>query len=183
MESHTAVNSRAARGQSGTLHDMRVVAILIALALAGPAAAAITFVQELGTQSAKSSGTVLTLTLGTTVPVGDTVIVSFAMNPNGGSVTCADSSANSWTVDADVQLGSGIGGVRAVVCSSRLTTALASGSSITVHHPNTTERGMSASVFAGLRANALDRMASGTGSDTHPVTPATAPTTVADELL
>src|SRR5262245_35580383 len=163
-----------------------VGAVLALCAL--PAQAAISFVQALGTAQA-NSGSTLSITLGpaVTVPVGDTIIVSFAMNPRGapGDVQCSDSGANLWHVDGDVTRGSAIDGVRAVTCSTRVTTALGTGDSITVSHPaNADERGMTATEFSGLRANALDRAATGVGiDDPSPLTAMTAATTIGDELL
>ena len=164
------------------------VAALAILALSSlQASAAISFVRALGTNQS-SSGDTLSITLGAAVPVGDTIIVSFAMNPRTSGpndVNCSDSRGNTWTVDGDVIRGSGIDGVRAVACSTRVGTALASGDSITVHHPsNAGERAMSASEFSGLRSSGLDQSATGVGIDTaSPLTAATAATTVPNELV
>ena len=59
------------------------------------ASAAISFVRALGTNQA-NSGDLLSITLTSDVPVGDTIIISFAMNPRGsvGDVQCSDTRAN-----------------------------------------------------------------------------------------
>jgi hypothetical protein len=151
------------------------------------ASAAISFVRALGTNQA-STGDSLSIPLTSDVPVRDTIIISFAMNPrttgpNDGS--CTDSRGNTWTVDGDVIRGSGIDGVRSATCSTWVSAALASGDSITMHHPsNSDERAMSASEFSGLRSNGLDRSATGVGIDTAtPLTMATAATTIPNELV
>src|SRR5206468_1698675 len=83
-------------------------ALLALVLLAGPATseaqAAIAFVQNVGFDGTTVPGTSISVTLhGTTsVAVGDTVIVSFVMDPSAGAVSCADSGGNSYSVDADV---------------------------------------------------------------------------------
>ena len=106
--------------------------ILVALALAAPQAAhAIAFVQNLGTAAiGNPSGTTLPFTLTTAVPAGDTVIVSFAVDPKTGAVSCADSKGNAYVADVDVTNGSGTSGTRAVVLRAAVTTALAVGGTV-----------------------------------------------------
>src|SRR5881392_2818485 len=114
---------------------------------------------------------------------GDTVIVTFAMDPSAGAVSCADSGGNSYSLDADVTNGSGTSGVRTVIFSAFINTALGNQDTITVTHPLATSKAVSVNEFSGLRASALDRTASATGNDTTPATSATAVTTQPDELL
>src|SRR5262249_23927178 len=135
------------------------------------------------------SGSSLSITIaaGVTVPVADTIIVSFAMNPRGAAcdVQCSDSRGNAWTADGDITRGSAIDGVRAVTCSTRVTTALVAGDTITGSTPSNADgRGLPAKGSSGLGANALARLATGVGVNTDsPLTNPTATTTLADELL
>ena len=117
--------------------------VLLALVLVvGPAAseakAAIAFVKNVGTASSKTLGTTLAVTLaaGVNVPAGDSVFVTFAMDPGAGPVSCADSKGNVYSNDADVTNGSLTSGVRTLVFSAPMTTALAPGDTITVTTPS-----------------------------------------------
>src|SRR5438552_3456823 len=163
--------------------------LLALVLLAGPAGsearAAIAFVHNVGTNGNTVPGTSLSITLqgATNVAVGDTVIVTFAMDPSAGSVSCADSRGNSYGLDADVTNGSGTSGVRTVIFSAFVNTALGNQDTITVTHPLATSKAVSVDEFSGLRASALDRTPSATGNETTPATSATAVTTQPDELL
>src|SRR6266571_5815100 len=86
------------------------------------------------------------------VAAGNTVIVTFAMDPASGTVTCSDSANNSYSVDASVMNGtSGTGiGVRTVVCAARISTALVGSDVITVTHPSVAAKTMSINEFTGL---------------------------------
>src|SRR5919198_6203076 len=113
---------------------------------ASEAQAAIAFVKNVGTNGSTTTGT----TLGVTVPVGgvqagDTLIVTFAMDPQSGTVSVADSKGNAYTSNADVQRGgNGSGnGVRTVVLSAPVTKALTAGDLITVTHPSVAARAVS----------------------------------------
>src|SRR2546426_1809021 len=163
---------------------------LLALVLfAGPASsearAAIAFVQNVGTNGNTIPGTSLAVPIhgSNGVAVGDSVIVTFVMDPSAGAVSCADSGGNSYSLDADVTNGSGTSGVRTVIFSAFVNTALGNQDTITVTHPLATSKAVSVNEFSGLRASALDRTASATGNDTTPATSATAVTTQPDELL
>src|SRR5262249_39694319 len=105
--------------------------LLATLLLLGPIAseahAAIAFLKTVGTNNSKTLGTSLAVTLaaGVSVPAGHTLIVSFATDPGaGGAVTCADNRGNVYTKDADVTNGTLTTGVRAVVFSAPIATAL-----------------------------------------------------------
>ena len=131
-------STEAARRAMATL----ALTVLLALA-ASEAHAGIAFVQSLGTNASQSSGTSIAVTLTAAVAAGDTVIVTFAMDPATGTVTCADTKGNTYTADADVTNGSGTSGVRTIVFSAPVTTALVSGNTITVTHPTATARAAS----------------------------------------
>ncbi len=157
------------------------IALLLGI-VASEAPAAINHVKDLGTAGDNTAGaTSLSLTLTAGAAVDSTVIVSFAMDPSAGAVNCSDTQGNTYTVDADVPNGSTTTGVRAVVCSSLLGTALVAADQITVTHPATAARAMSASEFAGMTG--VDRTATATGLSTSPNSGTTATTTTADELL
>jgi len=69
-------------------------ALAFLLALSPSAAAAIALVKNLGTNGNTTSGKTLAINPSSTVAVGDTVIVTFAMDPDSGTVSCADSKGN-----------------------------------------------------------------------------------------
>jgi hypothetical protein len=119
------------------------------------------------------------------VALGNTVIVTFAMDPATGTVSCADTKGNTYTKDADVQNGtSGSGtGVRTVVFSAPITTALVSGNTITVTFPSVTAKAVSANEFSGLVSAALDKTATATGATTSMSSGNSASTAQANELL
>src|SRR3989441_5535079 len=164
-------------------------ALLAFVLLAGPARseaqAAIAFVQNVGVGGNTVAGTSVSVTLqgSVSVAVGDTLIVTFVMDPAAGAVSCADSRGNSYSVDADVTNGSGTSGVRTVVCSASVATALGNNDTITVTHPLATSNALSVNEFSGLRASALDKTAGATGNSTTPASGATALTAQPDELL
>jgi len=84
------------------------------------------------------AGTTLTISP-VTAAMGNTIFVLFAMDPASGSVTVIDSKGNTYTQDKDVTNGSGTSGVRTLVFSARVTTAL-SGDTITITHPSAKAR-------------------------------------------
>src|SRR5262245_34929582 len=149
------------------------------------AEAAIALVQTVGGTATKTTGTSLAVTVAAPgVTAGDTLTISFAMDPAAGAVTCADTKGNTYSVDADVTNGSGTTGVRALILSARVTTALVAGDTITITHPSVDARVMSVNEFSGLRATGrLDRTATATGSSTNLSAGPTAVTSQPDELL
>ena len=76
-------------------------ALLALVLLAGPARseaqAAIAFVKNVGVGGTTVAGTSISVTLqgSVSVAVGDTLIVTFVMDPAAGAVSCADSRGNS----------------------------------------------------------------------------------------
>ena len=100
------------------------MALAFLLALSPSAGAAIALVKNLGTNGNTTSGKTLAINPSSTVAVGDTVIVTFAMDPDSGTVSCADSKGNTYSKDADKTNGSGTSGVRTVIFSAPVTTAL-----------------------------------------------------------
>ena len=65
------------------------------------------------------------------------------MDPSAGAVSGADRGGNSYSVDADVTNGSGTSGVRTVVCSATVATALGPNNTITVTYPLATSKALS----------------------------------------
>jgi len=117
------------------------VLALCAALFAAPAAAQIAFVKNINVASSKTSGTSLAITVPVAgVAVGNSIIVSFAMDPATGTVSRTDTASNSYAVDRDQLNGSGTSGVRAVILSAHNVTALASGDTITCTHPSVAAR-------------------------------------------
>src|SRR5262245_4635013 len=169
------------RGRPGVCAGL--VASLVLL-VAGGARAAITTPTLVGSLGVQTTGTTLAVTnAGATIPVGSTVIVTVAMNPVAGTISCADSAGNTYSLDVNATNGSGTDGVRAALFSTRVTSAIPTGGTITVTHPSDDRRAMVVMQTAGLLSpNPLDQTANGTGSGTV-VSSGNVTTTVADELL
>ncbi|TMA66325.1 MAG: hypothetical protein E6J69_11085, partial [Deltaproteobacteria bacterium] len=148
------------------------------------AAAAIALVRNLGATGSGATGTTIAVTVPAGgVPAGHTVIVTVALDPAAGAVSCSDSKGNTYTKDLDVTRGSGTDGVRTVVCSAAIRTALAAGNTVVATHPSVIARAVNAAEFSGFLTPALDRSASATGATTTLSSGATAVTTQAAELL
>ncbi|MEA2079023.1 MAG: C25 family peptidase propeptide domain-containing protein, partial [Pseudomonadota bacterium] len=151
---------------------------------AGPAAAAIQKVQDLGTNNSKAATTTLSVTLSSGVTNGNSVIISFAADDGGGTVTCADDvvPGNTYNVDVDV---TSTNNVRTVIISAHNVSGLVSGKTITVTLSSSgLARAMSVTEFSGLvTSSTLDQTKSSTGTGTAPSSTATASTTFAHELL
>lgn len=152
---------------------------------ANQAFAAIAFVKNIGVASSTATGTTLSVTVPTAgVAAGTSIIVSLAMNPSAGSVSCTDTRLNSYTIDRDITSGSGTTGVRTVILSAHNVLSLSSGNAITCTHPSVTARALSANAFSGLASmSARDKAAATTGSSTVPFSGSTPTTTQPSELL
>src|SRR5207249_1995537 len=100
-----------------------------------------------------------------------------------GSVTYADSKGNTYTKDADFTNGSGTSGVRTVVFSAPVTTALVNGNTITVTYPTATAKAVSVNEFSGLATAAFDKTASAKNTSTTPSSGSTATISQPVELL
>src|SRR5213593_1963959 len=144
---------------------------------------AVCWLQDLGANGNENAGTTISITpLAGSVAVGHGVIVSVAMDPDSGAVSCADSGGNTYNLDADQINGSGTTGVRTLIFSTRVTTALASGDAIILTFQNAiVAKAVSAAEFYGIVA--LDQTATAIGNSITPSSGLTAPTTSADELL
>lgn len=122
----------------------------------------------LGTNNTKTTGTTLAITTTNAVAAGESVAVALAMDPAAGTVSCADSAGNTYTVQDQVTNGSGTSGIRLVVLAAHNAGAMAAGGTITVTHPSCAARAVSAASF--LLDGAGQKVASGTasGSSTAP---------------
>src|SRR5437762_2539086 len=160
------------------------LALLFGLA-ASEAHAGIAFVKNIGTATGSSSGgTSITITLaaGVSVAAGNSIIVSFVGPDLSGTYSATDSAGNSYGVNAS---GARAGTVRTVVLSAHNVNALASGNTITVTFPSTSNRrAVTADEFSGLaKTGTFDQSHTGNGSSTAPDSGFTATTAQAAELL
>jgi hypothetical protein len=139
------------------------------------------FIESVGTANDKTTGTTLSTGAGSLNQVaGSVVVVAFAMDPAAGTVSCADTQGNTYTLDKDVTNGSGTSGVRLCVFRSKLTTALTGPETITVTHPSCAARTMFAALF-DMGAIVVDAAsADATGSSGAPSATAAA---TADNVL
>src|SRR5436309_760918 len=159
------------------------LALLFGLA-ASEARAGIAFVKNIGTATGNNTGTSITITLaaGVSVAAGDSIIVSFVGPDLSGTYGATDSTGNSYSVNAS---GARAGTVRTVVLSAHNVKALASGNTITVTFPSTSNRrAVTADEFSGLaKTGTLDQSLTGNASSTAPDSGFTATTAQAAELL
>src|SRR5205809_4900063 len=159
------------------------LALLFGLA-ASEARAGIAFVKNIGTATGNNTGTSITITLaaGVSVAAGNSIIVSFVGPDLSGTYGATDSAGNSYGVNAS---GARAGTVRTVVLSAHNVNALASGNTITVTFPSTSNRrAVTADEFSGLaKSGTFDQSHTGNGSSTAPDSGFTATTAQAAELL
>lgn len=139
--------------------------------------ATVSFVQEIGAAeswgfypppppSAFPDGQ-LWIDVATPIQAGNRILVSVAMDPVPGTVTCTDGQDNPYTIDADVTSGAIGSGVRTVVCSGYVRSEVPVADKILVVHPVAAiARSMTATEFAGLAGPSLavDALAVGSGS-------------------
>src|SRR5689334_19633406 len=177
------------------LLDRRIASLIAAVVLtlgATRAEAAPALVKNVGVNNSLTAGTSIAVTVPAAgVAAGNTIIVTFAMDagptPVAGDVTCADNGvpANTYTKNADVRNGTGTSGVRTVVFSAPVTTALAAGKTITVSFPSTTAKAVSVNEFSRLVApTPADQSGTATGATNAPsATTSPNATTQAEELV
>jgi hypothetical protein len=137
---------------------------------------------SIGQANSITSNTFLSVTVPAGgVAAGNTIIVSFAMDSNAGTVSVADTKSNSYSKDADVLNSNG---VRTLVFSAPVTTALVAGNTITVTYPATVSKAVSIYSVSGLvSASRVDKTSTGTGTNAAPSSGNTLATTQASELL
>jgi prepilin-type N-terminal cleavage/methylation domain-containing protein len=145
-------------------------------------------VTNIGINSSISTGsTTLSVTVpaGMTIAVGNIIIVSFALDPTVSAVTIADSKSNVYSNDANVTNGASGSGVRTIMFSAPVTTALVAGNTITVTFPSSiASKAISACYVSSLiSASRVDKTQNNTGNSTGPSSGATATTTQASEVI
>jgi hypothetical protein len=142
-----------------------------------------TFVRRLGeSHNNITDRTQTSLSLMAQVDAGDSIIVTFAMDPVDGEVSCSDSQGNVYSQDADSsRVGSRRRGVRVVVCAAHGVRALGLGDEIVVDHPRTRSQALSASEFRNV--DMLDRKRAGRSRSKFPNSGQTAMTTAPHELV
>ena len=139
-------------------------------------------IQTLGSSGNEIPGTTVSITLAGGAASRHTVIVTVAMDPAASGVSCADSRGNAYSLDADKRNGSGLTGVRSLVFSAPLTTALQAGDKITVSLGSAVAaKAISAAEFAGI--GSVDKTASAIGNSVSPSSGLTSPTAQPYELL
>ncbi len=130
------------------------------------------------------STTLQSSTFSQAVAIGNTIIVTLAMDPNSGGVTLADSKGNTYTKDADVTNGSGTSGVRTLVFSARVTVALTTSDRVTATFgTSTAAKAISVHSVSGLVSVATDKTSTAIGNSSSPSSGNTATTSQPDELL
>src|SRR5579885_1868059 len=178
-------------GRSGHMPEhsvaaaLRVTMLAALVALAGgslPAEGSITLAQAISTSTTPAAGTSITVPVPASgVAAGDTVVLAFAMRDTGTAIAATDSRGNPYTLAVEAD---DAGLVRTAILSAPVMTALMAGDTITVSHPLTTARALSAVAFAGVAVPApLDRTATGAGTGTTPATAPTAATSYPEELV
>lgn len=145
-------------------------------------------VTNIGSAQLKTTTGTTALTVTAAVPVGATIVISFAINPfNTNAITAADNAtggSNVYTQRVAAVQGSGTTGVRTVILTAPVLRALSVGNIITITHPSTTNIARAASAIAvtGLdNTSAFD--ATGTAQGSTGTTFQGQVTTVADETL
>ena len=162
------------------------LAILLGAAVqvgnASQALGAIAFVKNVGVNAIGTTSTSISITVPAGgVAFGHTVLVSLAMDPAAGTVSCVDTKGNSYSAVVDFANGSGTTGVRTVIFAARIVTALSAGNTITVSYPSVDASAVSINEFSGL--GFVDRTASAGGNNGTPSSGSTAVTSQANELL
>src|SRR5438552_6226567 len=148
---------------------------------ASEAHADIAFVQDIGTATANSTGTTTTVSVPAAgVAAGDSIILTFTCGDVAGDFSATDSAGNTYTVDVQ---GTKAGLVRTAILSAHNVNTLAQNDTITVTHPSTGRRLLSAHEFSGLaKTGTRDQKSTGNGTGTAADSGATATTTPAIEL-
>ena len=125
--------------------------------------------------------TTTTITVGAGgVAAGRSILLSFGMDDTPGALSASDSAGNIYSLDVAA---TNTGDVRTAILSAHDVNALAAGGTITVTHPNTDARGLSAFQFSGISPTApRDATGTGQGTSSSPSTSA-ASTTQSDELV
>ncbi len=140
-------------------------------------------VQSLGTATSKTATTTLSMPTTVNAAIGETVVVVVALDPSTTTVTVSDSRGNLYSNDKEIRNGSGTSGVRTLVFSAPVSTALNSGQTISVTFgANITAKAMTAFRVPGLLTVDQSATMIGTNGTAASVGP-TPSTAEADELV
>jgi hypothetical protein len=139
------------------------------------------FVKHVGSSTCGSTTSVVTVPAGG-VAAQNTLIVRFVQRSTiSGAVSVSDSKGNTYSQDLEV-VNAGGGGIRTLVFSANVQTALVGGDSITVSHPTSGSLSAAVDEFSGIvAANRVDATGSGIGAG--PPTTASVTTTNARDLV
>ncbi len=141
-----------------------------------------TFVKTIGTNTATTSGTSISITVPAAgVAQGNTIIVALATSDATGAVSCSDTQSNTYSVDASII---NTKGIRTAICSAYVATALVSGNTITFSHPSVEVRAVSANEFSGIVSSGrVDKTSTNTGKDLNLTSGSTTTTSQNIEVL
>jgi hypothetical protein len=154
---------------------------VVGLSMAGPAYSAITKVKDIGTNSLTTNGTSISLTVPAAgVAAGNSIIVTFAMVEQSGTISCADQAGNPYSVDVEAINNNN---VRTAVCAAHNVSALSSGQWIQVTHPTVTDRMVYAGEFSGLATSSTLDQTNSTPGNATAMTSGIVTTTEPKELL
>ncbi|MEJ6979879.1 MBG domain-containing protein, partial [Pedobacter sp. P351] len=140
----------------------------------------------IGINSSLTSGTSISISVPAAgVSLGKTILVTVAMDPSSTAVSITDTRGNTYTKDADVTNGSVASGVRTLIFSAPVSTALVSANSITVSFATAVvTKAVSAFSVSGLVAGSLtDKSSTATGNSTIGNSGIAPTTSQPDELL
>jgi hypothetical protein len=137
------------------------------------------FRQNVGSATATSLGTTLTITVPNAIPIGDTLLARVAHAYNASAPTITDTRGNTWTRDRTAPSTGTIS--RLSIYSCPVTVAIQAADTITITTPNVTDKVAVVDRFSGLLTN-VDVTNGATGSSTAPAVSASSTTAQATEL-
>jgi uncharacterized repeat protein (TIGR02543 family) len=142
----------------------------------------ISFIGNIGTATANTSGTSLAITPTSAVNAGDDIIITFASDPSQTyEISVSDNAGNTYY---QVASSTSSGNLRAYIFAAYHVNALTTSNVITITHTSVTARAAAADVFRGLApAGALDQNHIGYKTATSTPNSGSITTTQADELL
>src|SRR5438093_11029476 len=146
-----ASSGKPARPAVATL----ALAFLFSLS-AAEAHADIALVQDIGTATVNTTGTTTAISVPAAgVAAGDSIILTFTCGDVVGDFSATDSAGNTYTVDIQ---GAKAGLVRTAILSAHNVNSLVEKATITVTHPSTARRLLTADEFSGVaKTGTLDQ--------------------------
>jgi hypothetical protein len=169
---------RLGRAWARVMISTLIVFVNLAAVRAVPSSAAVSFVRHVGTASCGATSDTVTVSAAG-VSKGHTLVIRFLYRGTStGAVTATDSRANIYTVDADAP-GSG---VRSIVLSAYVSTALVPNDTITLYHPSGDATAVMIDEFSGIAStDRVDATATASGWSTTPSASVT--TVTANDVL